>query len=399
MTTATKTAVTVQPDPKLIQEVTECGGDFKKCYQCATCASVCTLSGENGDFPRRQMLLAQWGLKDQLMGDPGPWLCFYCGECSKMCPRKANPGESMMAMRRYLTAQYDWTGLARLMYRSAWMEIGVLLMVAAVVVALFTVPQSFGFGLLRHSGPEARSVVMLDKFAPVMTVHHGDAIMAAILSFFLLTNAARMFFALTQGKGIPIATYVTELPGLIVQGLTQARWKSCKDPDATKNWIRHLFLVSGYLTIFTLIVLFLPWFQVADNSFRWTSILGYYSTAVLVVTTSWILLDRITKQSEMHRFSHLSDWLFPILLLLTAITGIAVHILRMSNLAMPTYYMYTAHMAIAVPMLVVEVPFGKWSHLLYRPLAIYVDAVRKKTLVVPSPEAVAAGHVTGEAKA
>jgi len=71
----------------------------------------------------------------------------------------------MMAMRRYLTAQCDWTGLARLMYRSAWMEIGVLLMVAAVVVTLFTVPQSFGFGLLRHSGPEARSVVMLDKFA------------------------------------------------------------------------------------------------------------------------------------------------------------------------------------------------------------------------------------------
>src|ERR1019366_91940 len=123
-------------------------------------------------------------------------------ECSKVCPRKANPGESMMAMRRYLTAQYDWTGLSRLMYRSAWMEIGVLLLVAAFVVALFTVPQSFGFGLLRHSGPEARSVVMLDKFAPVMTVHHGDAIMAAILSFFLLTNAARMFFALTQGASM-----------------------------------------------------------------------------------------------------------------------------------------------------------------------------------------------------
>jgi hypothetical protein len=100
----------------------------------------------------------------------------------------------------------------------------------------------------------------------------------------------------------------------------------------------------------------------------------------------------------MHRFSHLSDWLFPILLLLTAITGILVHVLRLSNLAMPTYYMYTAHMAIAVPMLVVEVPFGKWAHLLYRPLAIYVDAVRKKTLAVPSQQAVAAG-VTGEAKA
>jgi hypothetical protein len=55
--------------------------------------------------------------------------------------------------------------------------------------------------------------------------------------------------------------------------------------------------------------------------------------------------------------------------------------------------MYTVHMAIAVPMLVVEVPFGKWAHLLYRPLAIYVDAVRTKALEVPSPA------VTGEAKA
>ena len=121
-----------------------------------------------------------------------------------------------------------------------------------------------------------------------------------------------------------------------------------------------------------LVVVFLPWFQVEDSSFHWTSILGYYSTAVLLVATTWILLDRIAKRTEMHRFSHLSDWLFPILLFLTAVTGIAVHVFRLSNLAMPTYVMYTVHMAIAVPMLVVEVPFGKWAHLLYRPLAIYV---------------------------
>jgi hypothetical protein len=33
------------------------------------------------------------------------------------------------------------------------------------------------------------------------------------------------------------------------------------------------------------------------------------------------------------------------------------------------------HLMIAVPMLVVEVPFSKWSHLLYRPLALYLLAV------------------------
>jgi hypothetical protein len=33
------------------------------------------------------------------------------------------------------------------------------------------------------------------------------------------------------------------------------------------------------------------------------------------------------------------------------------------------------HLAIAIPMLVIEVPFGKWAHLGYRPLAIYLVTV------------------------
>ena len=43
------------------------------------------------------------GPERELLKDPAPWLCFYCGECSKKCPREANPGETMMALRRYLT--------------------------------------------------------------------------------------------------------------------------------------------------------------------------------------------------------------------------------------------------------------------------------------------------------
>jgi len=114
---------------------------------------------------------------------------------------------------------------------------------------------------------------------------------------------------------------------------------------------------------------------VEDSGFHWTSILGYYATAVLLWSTFLMVVDRIGKRTEMHRFSHLSDWLFPILLFLTALTGIAVHVLRLSNQAMPTYVMYMVHLAIAAPMLVVEAPFGKWAHLLYRPLAISVAAV------------------------
>ncbi len=391
-------ALMVQPDLEFIREAAKDGGDFKKCYQCGICTSVCSLSTEENSFPRRQMLLAQWGMKDELMADPGPWLCFYCGDCSKHCPRQANPGENMMKLRRYLTSQYDWTGLSRLMYRSAAWEFGALALVAALVWMLFTLPRNFGFRLLSHSGPQALSTVMLNKFAPVETVHVADIIMALLLGLLLLTNAMRMFRHLTRGKTIPLRLYFTELRQLIVQGLVQLRWRACKGNEAAKNWIRHFLLVTGYVTMFSLVVLFLPWFQVRNSSFHWTSFLGYYATTVLLVTTVWILWDRMRKNSEMHRFSHLSDWLFPILLFLTALSGILVNVLRITNQPMATYVAYTIHLMIAVPMLVVEVPFGKWAHLAYRPLAIYLAGVIQAAQTLSPSGALRSGHAQAEGR-
>jgi hypothetical protein len=282
----------------------------------------------------------------------------------------------MMAARRYLTAQYDWTGLSRLLYRSAAWEIILLALVAVVVVLLFTLPESFGFGLLRQSSPEALSTVMLDRFAPKEIVHRGDLILAGLLAFFLLTNAARMFLFVMRGEKIRPSLYVTHLYDLIIHGLTQVRWKDCQRKETVKNWLRHVFLVTGYGTMFILVVVFLPWFQVEDVSLHWTSLFGYYGTLVLAGGAGWILLDRIAKRSEMHKFS-------------TALSGILLHLFRLLDLAMPTYLMYVVHLSIAVPMLAVEVPFGKWAHLLYRPLAIYLTAVKENARELTAQTALA----------
>lgn len=371
----------VEPDRELIAAVLGAGGaDLKKCMQCSTCTCVCSLSTAEDGFPRRQILHAQWGLKDRLVKDIGPWLCHYCGDCSEKCPRGANPGEAMMALRRYLTTQYDWTGLSRLLYRSEGWNIAALLAVALVVVLLFTVPQSFGFGLLSRSTPLARSTVMLDCFAPRMVVHIGDAILASILGLLLLLNAARMFRYATRDSKIPLGVYLRTFPVLLIQGATQKRWRECGSAGAVRNWARHLFLVTGYATIFIMVVVFLPWFQVQDHSFHWTSLLGYYASAALLGATGWMMADRWRGSDAMHRDSQPSDWLFPGLLFLTALTGVALNVLRLLDQAMPTYVLYAAHLAVAVPMLAVEVPFGKWAHLLYRPLAIYIAAVKRSAL-------------------
>lgn len=370
--------MSVRVDPGIVTELAHYGGETAvKCFNCGNCTAICALSKEDTVFPRRYIRYIQLGVRDKMLESVDPWLCYYCGDCSSTCPREAEPGKLMMASRRWLISMYDWTGLSRLMYkREAW-EFGMLAIVALVVLALFSLPENFGFRLLaRH--PEARQAVNLAYFAPKEIVHWGDMVLAALLGVLLLSNAARMFwFAMSNGPSVPLAVYAKQFKELVIHGLTQKRWRECTS-DTTKHWLRHLLLVTGYGTMFALVVVFLYWFQVEDASFHWTSLLGYYGTLVLLGATSWIALDRLQKKDQIHKYSDLADWLFVTLLFLTGLSGILLHLARLLNLPMPTYVMYVVHLMIAVPMLTVEVPFGKWAHLLYRPLAVYLAAVQAK---------------------
>ena len=67
--------------------------------------------------------------------------------------------------------------------------------------------------------------------------------------------------------------------------------------------------------------------------------------------------------------------MFLILLFLTALSGIVLHLFRLLDWPWPTYVTYVVHLMIAVPMLIIEVPFGKWLHLGFRPMAQYLSAV------------------------
>lgn len=363
----------IKVDPGLLSEVRKYGKfDVKGCYNCGTCTVSCALTKDSASFPRKIIRYVDMGLKKLLKSSLEPWLCYYCGDCSTTCPRQTEPGEAMMTLRRYLTSQYDWTGLASKFYLSKVWEIGTLILVGGLVLVL---------AVLFH-GPIVTSRVELNTFAPVNLVHSFDMILLFTLTFFVLSGAFRMYwFTMVKGNKVrmPFSLCFTEFKTLILHASTQLRFRECTDKT---RWIKHFLLVSGYVLMFTMIVGFLWWFQ-TDNIYpiyhpqRW---IGYYATVVLVIFTIEILISRFKKIEQIHKFSELSDWLFPILLLLTAISGILVHIFRYLGLPLSTYYIYVIHLIIAVPMLVVEVPFGKWAHLYYRPLAIYFQAVREKAL-------------------
>jgi quinone-modifying oxidoreductase subunit QmoC len=360
-------------DPTLIGELKAYGAvGIEKCFNCGNCTAICPLTSDDHPFPRNMIRLTQLGLRDRLLVSSDPWLCYYCGDCSTTCPRGAEPGETMMSLRRWLTRQYDWTGLARKFYTSEIWEIGSIGLVGVLVILLF---------LLFH-GPIVTDQVRLNEFAPVHIVHLLDWIMACGLLFFLLTNLYRMHnFLMRQHPEVKpsLSLYVSEAWRLVYHFFTQERFSKC---ESRQRWVNHMLLVSGYVLMLIMILIFLPWFQ-TDNLYpvyhpqRW---LGYYATIVILYGAGEALWGRIRKVDQMHRFSHLSDWIFPILLILGAVSGILVHTFRYFGLPLPTYYTYAIHLALMVPMLVLEVPFGKWSHLAYRPFAIYIQKVIEKAL-------------------
>lgn len=368
-------------DPTLLTELKEYGvANVETCFNCGNCTAICPLATDSTPFPRNNIRLLQLGLRDRLQQSLDPWLCYYCGDCSATCPRQAEPAEAQMTMRRWLTAQYDWTGLARKFYTSAWWELGSVLLLSAFVVIMF---------ILFH-GPIVTDQVALNTFAPVHVIEILDWTMLAGLSAFLLSNVFRMYTytILRQPKlKIPFSLYLTEAWRLVYHAATQIRFSKCDEEHTgfwqKVRWRNHWILVSGYVTMFVLIVVFLPWFQ-TDNIYpiwhpqRW---IGYLATAALLFGATEAIWGRIKKAHQMHRFSHLSDWLFPILLLLTTLTGIVQHIFRYLGMPLATYYTYVIHLAVLFPMLVLEVPFGKWSHLAYRPFAVYFQTLKEKALV------------------
>jgi quinone-modifying oxidoreductase subunit QmoC len=93
-------SVWVEPDVKFVKQLKTLGGDtLKKCFQCATCSVVCPISPDEKPFPRKEMIAAQWGLKDRLVGNMDVWLCHQCNDCSTYCPRGARPGDVLTAVR------------------------------------------------------------------------------------------------------------------------------------------------------------------------------------------------------------------------------------------------------------------------------------------------------------
>ena len=386
----------IRANLKLIEELERYGAqDVSNCYHCGNCSATCPFSSDHSIFPRREMRMLQMGLETKLESSLDPWLCYYCGECSDDCPRDAEPGETMMSLRRWLTARYDWTGISKLFYLSWKAEL-----LAIIIVALLAGAGFLAAGFLLGGGdigvyngenaflPAGESWYGL----PAGTgVHLFDWILAGVLVFFLSTNCMRMWWK-TMGRDksvkVPPHLYITKIFSLPWNFMSQARYAKC---DRKRPWAIHLVLMLSYVTMLILIMFFLERMAAGPGVDWRVHVFGLLATVGLLATTIFAMRGRVKKTESQYKHSHESDWMFLILLVVVASTGFLQFALHRSGLDVAANMAYVVHMMAVVPMLLLEVPFSKWSHLAYRPLAMYFNEVLEEAATAAEKSAVPLG--------
>jgi ferredoxin len=377
-------------DPTLLADIRQYGKfDTTGCYQCGSCTLSCELVTDFVSFPRRSIRYALLGLRKPLLASIEPWICHDCGDCSIVCPRQAEPRISMMTLRKFLTAEYDWTRLSAKVLKSRAWHIGALVFASLLAVALL-----LGYHLWYVELPFSGFIELpmgMEHMFPIMTYY---TLTVMLLPLFLLFSRIYRIWDFTMNSEarphIPLSIYVSEAVTYVHQSVTHSLMRKC--PDRSR-WRGHWLLAAGTVMMLAIKVFALRWFQTDSihpfyHPQRW---LGYLATAFIVYGIVGIFVGRIQARKEFYKETNFDDLIFPVLLLLTALTGIAAHIFRYMEFGLTCHFLYAAHVIVATPMLLVEMSFGKWSHMIYRPLAIYFEAVKERaTHPVPAKEAV--GH-------
>ncbi|NWG00365.1 MAG: quinone-interacting membrane-bound oxidoreductase complex subunit QmoC [Thermoanaerobaculaceae bacterium] len=354
------------PSADLRQELTRRGaGDVGKCYQCATCSSVCELAPTQSPFPRRQMLLAQWGLLDRLAADPAVWLCHQCNDCTVRCPRDAKPGDVLQAVRSLVIEKLAFPAfLGRFVAkaRATWpLLLGLPLLFWVALLGLtghLGVPADLQAGwayeqLVPH-------VFIYGVFFPVA----GWVLLASVVS-------GRRFWKLLGSGGQRTGSFVGALAPALGEIAVHRRFGRCG--AAKPRQLGHLTLLWGFVgaavTSGLLIVgMYIQHLAMPLPLSHPYKILGNVSGALLVVGGAMLVGNRLGDRKASGTSSAFDSFFLGVVVLVIA-TGMTVELARLADAASFALTIYVVHLG-AVMTLFLTFPYSKFAHMLYRTLAM-----------------------------
>ncbi len=364
----------VEPDLRFVKQLRRLGGEtLKKCFQCATCTVVCPISPDEKPFPRKEMIAAQWGLKDKLVGNMDVWLCHQCNDCSTYCPRGARPGDVLNAVRSYSIQKYawpQWLGKVVPDGRFWWLLL-------AIPVAIFL----FVLGLTGHLHiPEGE--IEFAKFFPTLLV---DIIFVPLATAWIpLVFGIGIYRFMTdlhknavadgkaKRKDLNVPDFLKSILCTIPTILRHSKFSEC---TANKDrYLAHILVLFSFVGLFVVTNLFFVALYILQVPGPYSmanpvKILANVSGIALLVGAILMISNRLKDRGPNIGKGSYFDWSLIVLVLGLAATGLLSQYTRLVHLPIIAYPMYFAHLVL-VFCLFAYLPFSKLAHLVYRTLAM-----------------------------
>lgn len=382
--------VRIEPDVQFIRELQAAGGDtLKKCYQCATCSVACPISPTDNPYPRKEMIWAQWGLKDKLETDPDVWLCHNCGQCSDLCPRGAKPADLMSAMRNMAYQKLvPCQSIARWMSSPKGLPIlfGIPAVIFAVIWFIMSAVNFKGLynGSLFPAGPVIPGNIFYGDYTidPVFIL----VTIFVVVSFWkgvkkLIASISPQGSVMMLGKKKNLLVCLIEV--VMLEILPHSKFSECgeQNEESKLRKIGHMSLVFGFICLAVVTGVFflchwggrIPGLEAIymevplsfTNPLKWLAQVGM----VLMLIGLTTLTMRRQKLDPTKQTSNWYDWYLIGVIWAVWATGMLTQFFRLADWAVLTYTIYYLHL-VTVFMLIAYLPWSKLGHLVYRTAAI-----------------------------
>lgn len=364
-------------NPAFASDIKKYGAyDFDACYNCGSCTAVCNITAEDANFPRMFIRHGLLGQKDEILGSRELWLCYACGDCTETCPRQAAPGNYMAALRHYAIANYEITGITKLIFKNNPFAIFFTLLLAVVLAFfLFTLK------------PDHEVSRWIFDWMPFQIIHDLGVLIFSLMGITAAIGLVKMgtkIHSMMKVKDAGKRTFKhfsDAVSKTIVEVSTMKRYRDCDtEPDSywfsksnlVKPWFVHWTIMWGFIGLLVATSLNFILKDPATDVWWPTRILGIVAGILLMYGTTIAMIYRIKKVTDAYSNTRLYDWMFLIFLWVAGLTGfwlvIAVTI-DAENIT--NDIVFVIHTIISME-LVILFSFSKFAHSLYRPFAFFL---------------------------
>lgn len=377
----------ISPDLEFVNAVIKGGGEsLKKCYQCATCSVVCNLTPADNPFPRKEMIYAQWGMKDKLFGNPDIWLCHQCSDCTAYCPRGAKPGEVLNAVRKLSIEKYSFP---RFLGKAVGNPGALVLLLAVPAVIFLIILAAIGHLNLADIPRNELGQISYAKF---LKSYYIDGVFVPVAMFAVISFAvgiSRYWKDMSRASGLSRGArkngLIETILATISDIVSHKRFEKCNVTKDRK--LAHLLVFFSFIGLAittTWAVVYLYGYEImhamGKTPYSWmlgespypltdpVKILGNASALGLLIGISLMISNRL-KNKEKAGGGGYYDWLFINLVFAIMATGILAELIRLADIAVLAYSVYFIHL-IVVFFLIAYAPFSKMAHMVYRATAM-----------------------------